>query len=325
MEHRVSNMNNSLSRVAQEKMLLESDLRSLKSQRASLTPPPDVLLQRQKNSALGQYDREIARLENTLANLRERYRDSHPDVARIQSMLTVAQKAREKVEKDEQAAEKSASEAATAPVQRYDRSFDREIRSLDATIERIETQIKTKDAEAEDYRKGIQAAERQIRVIQTRIEAAPMSEQQYAEVVRDREVAKREYDEMNRKSSQSTIAEELERRQQGEMLELLNSASLPQSPTLPNRPMIIGGGAALGLVVGLALAGAREAKDTALKNLKDVRAYTQLTILGSVPLLENDLVVRRRKRLTWLAWSTACLVGILIMTGAVFYYMATNV
>ena len=38
-------------------------------------------------------------------------------------------------------------------------------------------------------------------------------------------------------------------------------------------------------------------KDTSLKNLKDVRAYTQMSILGSIPLLENDFVVRRRKRL----------------------------
>jgi hypothetical protein len=75
----------------------------------------------------------------------------------------------------------------------------------------------------------------------------------------------------------------------------------------------------------LCFAGAREAKDASLKNLKDVRAYTQLTILGSVPLLENDLVVRRRKRLAWLAWSTACLVGIIIMTGSVFFYYTTRI
>jgi polysaccharide biosynthesis transport protein len=328
MEHRVSNMNNSLSRVSQEKMLLESDLRTLKTQRASYTPAPEVLIQRQKNSELGQHDREIARLETAMANLREHYRENHPDVRRLQAMLTVARKARDKVEKaekeEQEKAEKADANAANAP-KRYDPVFDREVRTLDANIERIEAQIRAKDAESEEYRKDIQSAEKQIRTIQTRIDAAPMSEQQYAEVIRDREVAKLEYDEMNRKRSQSAVAEELERRQQGETLEVLDPASLPQKPTLPNRPMIIGGGAAMGLVLGLVLAGAREAKDTALKNLKDVRAYTQLTILGSVPLLENDLVVRRRRRLTWLAWSTACLVGIMIMTGAVFYYMATNV
>jgi hypothetical protein len=65
-------------------------------------------------------------------------------------------------------------------------------------------------------------------------------------------------------------------------------------------------------------------KDTTLKNLKDVRAYTQLVVLGSVPLLENDLVVRRRRRLTWLAWSTACLAGIVIMVVSVVFYYATK-
>jgi capsular polysaccharide biosynthesis protein len=162
-------------------------------------------------------------------------------------------------------------------------------------------------------------------VVQTRIEALPISEQQYVEVIRDRELAKQKYEDLNRRQTQSSIAQDLERRQQGETLELLDAASLPQTPTQPKRPTIIGAGLAAGMMLGLVLAGVREAKDTSLKNLKDVRAYTQLSILGSIPLLENDLVVRRRKRLTWLAWSTACLVGVMIMTGAVFYYYATQV
>jgi hypothetical protein len=83
--------------------------------------------------------------------------------------------------------------------------------------------------------------------------------------------------------------------------------------------------AAIGFAVGLMFAGAREMKDTSLKNLKDVRAYTKLPILGSIPLLENDLVVRRRRRLAWLAWSTACLLGFVIMSGSVVYYYATRV
>ena len=109
------------------------------------------------------------------------------------------------------------------------------------------------------------------------------------------------------------------------MLELLDAASLPIAPTQPKRPIIILAGLGVGLMLGVALAGVREAKDTSLKNLKDVRAYTKLPILGSIPLLENALVIRRRKRLLWLAWSTACLVGIAAMTLAVFYYYVTKV
>jgi uncharacterized protein involved in exopolysaccharide biosynthesis len=111
---------------------------------------------------------------------------------------------------------------------------------------------------------------------------------------------------------------------QGERLELNEEASLPQTPTEPKRPVIILAGTGLGLILGLFMAGAREVKDTSLKNLKDVRAYTQLPILGSIPLLENDLIVRRRRRITWLAWATACLVGVVVMSSSVVYYYATR-
>jgi hypothetical protein len=101
---------------------------------------------------------------------------------------------------------------------------------------------------------------------------------------------------------------------------LLDAASLPQYPTAPKRPMVIGVGAALGLMLGVVIAAAREMKDTSLKNLKDVRAYTQMAILGSVPLLENDFVVRRRRRIAWLGWTTACLMAAVTMAGSVVYY-----
>lgn len=105
---------------------------------------------------------------------------------------------------------------------------------------------------------------------------------------------------------------------------MLDPANVPQQPTEPNRYMIIGSGVGIGAIVGMFIVAAREMKDTTLKSLKDVRAYTQLTVLGSVPLLENDLVVRRRRRLTWLAWSTACLAGILVMAVSVVFYFANK-
>ena len=68
------------------------------------------------------------------------------------------------------------------------------------------------------------------------------------------------------------------------------------------------------------LAGAREMKNTSLKNLKDVRAYTNLPVLSSIPLLENALLVRRKRRLSWLAWSSAVIVGSIAMSVAAYYY-----
>jgi hypothetical protein len=73
-------------------------------------------------------------------------------------------------------------------------------------------------------------------------------------------------------------------------------------------------------MLGLALAGVQEARDSSLKNLKDVRAYTNLPVLCSIPLLENTLLVKRKRRITALAWSAAVIIGVLAVCGSLFYY-----
>ena len=88
--------------------------------------------------------------------------------------------------------------------------------------------------------------------------------------------------------------------------------------------MIVGGGIAASFMLGLVLAGAQEARDSSLKNLKDVRAYTNLPVLCSIPLLENTLLVKRKKRMTYLAWSAAMIMGITAICAALFYYYANN-
>jgi hypothetical protein len=35
-------------------------------------------------------------------------------------------------------------------------------------------------------------------------------------------------------------------------------------------------------------------------------------------------VARRKRRLVWLAWSAACVVGVLAMSGSIYYYYATK-
>jgi hypothetical protein len=112
----------------------------------------------------------------------------------------------------------------------------------------------------------------------------------------------------------------MQQRKQGETLELLDSASLPTAPTAPKRGMILPLGFVGGLILGFVLVAIRELKDTSLKNLKDARLYTQLSILGSIPLLENDLVVQRRKQIIWVGWATAALAGLAIMGASMAHY-----
>ena len=89
----------------------------------------------------------------------------------------------------------------------------------------------------------------------------------------------------------------------GENLEVVDWPNLPTAPR-SRIGGLGGGGHILRFRGGVVLAAIKEVKNTSLKNLKDVRAYTNLPVLSSIPLLENALLVRRKRRLVWLAWST---------------------
>lgn len=320
MQMQMSNANAAISRVNQEKLLLENQLRIYKDQLNSLkdtSPMEQNAVQR--NEKLVEKEREIAAIENALAAARERYKEEHPDVQNLAARLALAKKQREAIAKEDSTKKPDAAPTHTASPQ-----YVRESRDLDAAIKRVTGQIEAKDLEMADLQKDIRRLNQAMGTYQSRIESMPVGDKEYSELLRDRNLARANYEEMDKKMQSSKIASAVVSRKQGETLELLDPPSLPQTPTDPKRAVIVGTGTAIGLLAGLMLAGAREMKDTSLKNLKDVRAYTQLPVLGSIPLLENDLVVRRRRRLGWLAWSTACLVGIVIMSSSVVYYYATK-
>ncbi len=162
--------------------------------------------------------------------------------------------------------------------------------------------------------------DQQLKELKAKMDAAPEVERQYQALNQSLILVTTRYNELKKEEGQTQTTANLEERGLGEMLEMVDPANLPQNPSDPNRYAITGAGLALGLMLGLGLAGAREAKDTSLKNLKDVRAYTNLPVLTSIPLLESALLVRRRRRLAWLGWSSAVVLGVLAMALAVFYY-----
>ncbi|MEK7405868.1 MAG: GNVR domain-containing protein [Acidobacteriota bacterium] len=314
-ETQLAGANDAVSRIGQEKLLLEAQIRLVKDQADSMTSGADTLSATVKNDRLIQVDREILGLETLLSGMLERYRDTHPDVKRVQSQLGVLRKTRDGLLAQQE-------EAKPDPAIEHNRTSvkTRVLRDADATISRLQSQIQAKDLDLERRGKEQDQLKRLLNQYQARIEASPVMQQEYAQLTRDHELAKARYEDMNRKASMSQMATQLESQQQGEKLELLEPASLPETPAKPNRLMMVGIGVSLGVMLGVFTVGVREMKDTSLKSLKDARAYTNLPVLGTVPLLENDLVVRRKRRLVWLAWSAASMLGILAMTTSVLYY-----
>jgi tyrosine-protein kinase Etk/Wzc len=314
-------------------MQLQTELRIARDRLAAIQKEPvesavTAQQQQQKSDRLAEADREIQGLETQLTTFRQHYTDKNPDVQTVIGRLAAARKRRDDIAKDETATALAAAAAAVkkdpVPVQ-LSPAIQREKRDLEASIERIQSSLEAKDLEIDAANKDLKRTDEAVRTYQGRLESVPVGERQYGDLVRDRESAKDKYLALQLNYSKALLAADMENRKQGETLELLDPASLPQTQSEPKRPMVISVGAAIGLLLGIVIAGAREIKDTSLKNLKDVRAYTQMAILGSVPLLENDFVVRRRKRMAWLGWTTSTLAAAVIMAGSVVYYYISRV
>jgi capsular polysaccharide biosynthesis protein len=160
----------------------------------------------------------------------------------------------------------------------------------------------------------------ELQNLQAKVAASPAALQRYNELQAELNLAKEAYDAESKIRDKSETAVSLEQHRAGETLDLLETADLPEAPVEPNRWAIVGLGTFIGLLAGFAMAGAKELKNTSLKNLKDVRAYTNLPVLSSVPLLENALLIRRKRRLAWLAWSSALVIGGILMSGAAYYW-----
>jgi polysaccharide chain length determinant protein (PEP-CTERM system associated) len=325
LEGRVGAADDKVNSLQMERRNLENTLQSNQDMLTYMTSSAEETApaQERANQELAALDRQIQLEEANLAALRQTYRDTVPDIKRQQAKIdnlkqqrAAAAAKQAKQEEEEQAAKpdesnkKSPDLRQTATVQQQK---DR--------MSGIQTQIDNVDHEIQRSTDAKAQIEKQIQAVRAKIEASPAVDQQYNALTQDLNFAKANYEDLIRKEKESATTQEVQERHLGEQLDVLDPASLPGNPVEPNRWAISGAGIAMGLMLGLVLAGAQEAKDTSLKNLKDVRAYTNLPVLSSIPLLENALLVRRKRRLFWLAWTTAIIVGSAAMFISMTYYM----
>lgn len=276
---------------------------------------------------LAELDANIDKLKFSLAGLKKNFSDSYPAVRTTQKALENYQDERVRVEaklKAQAAADaaKPKDEVRKTPndfrAAESKRGIDEKIAQIDSAEKRIDDDIARLQKDQATYTKESDDLSKKVKE-STSLEA------DYQDLKRNQEMAENNYQELLRKQQMTFAEKKLVERRAGENLEVLDVASLPMLPTNPNRPRIIAIGVGLSMFVGLVFAAAQEARDTSLKNLKDVRAYTNLPVLCSIPLLENTMLVKRKRRLTYLGWSAAVIVGAAAVGAAVLYYLTITV
>ncbi len=120
---------------------------------------------------------------------------------------------------------------------------------------------------------------------QSRLTLSPAVEEQYKQLTRDYDTAQKIYDSLLFNKSSSEMQTDLEHRQQGEQMRLLDTASLPTSPSFPVRWRFAAVGLGTGFVLGLGIAVWLELQDKTIRNEGDGIAALELPMLSSIPWL----------------------------------------
>ncbi|HTC46964.1 MAG TPA: GNVR domain-containing protein [Candidatus Aquilonibacter sp.] len=211
-------------------------------------------------------DQELAALESQLAALQAKYTPEHPDVIKLKTQIEDLKR-----RMGEAPAPKAAPSAAQISLREP------------PSIQQLRTKIKQDEFTISDMTKRQSQIQDQIRAIQGRLQASPVVEQQLKELTRSYQTASDIYNELLKKRENSAMATDLEHEQQGENFRVLDSPSLPLTPSFPKKIVFVGGSLGAGLALSLGILYLLAVSDKAMYSERDVELCMKLPVLTTVP------------------------------------------
>ena len=229
-------------------------------------------------------------LKRDLTAAQSKYTESHPDVIDLKRKITTLEP-RVKELLDDQQTKKEAREK-QLQARRGANGDALPFLASDPVTERLLTQYTDQYNESQLEAKRLRGEEEtlkeQFTLYRRRIEETPRREQELALLTRDYDLLKTNYQSLLDKGLQAQMAENLERKQQGEQFRVLDPARIPEKPVRPDRNKILLMGLLIGLSVGVGLAWFRESLDQSFHTVSDIEDYLELPVVATIPYLKEE-------------------------------------
>jgi polysaccharide chain length determinant protein (PEP-CTERM system associated) len=229
-------------------------------------------------------DSRIDTMKKQLDELRRSYTDNHPDVIGTRRVLADLEKQRA----DELKARNSNSSAA-GPVASTNPVYQQLKISLTDSEAKV-AQLKTRVAE---YAARAEQSKEFMRL-------APQTEQELAQLNRDYDIHKKEYDQLVTRRESANMSAQMESVAGVADFRLIDPPSVPTKPSAPNRSMLMPVVGVLALLLGGAMTMLLDQIRPAFFDSRVLRESTGLPILGSVSVTPNPERARKSRRSRWL-------------------------
>jgi len=295
----------SLNRAKQQNTYLESLINQYRAMGTGSKPGEAAPL------GLTDIDKQLDQLKAQLADLTSHYTDKHPDVRKTKEQISRMEAARARIVADMNS-RPSSSSSDPAPVA--------SLEPKTAPMLDMESQLKANRQEIANREAEIKDEQGKINQYQARLNMAPVMEQQYADITRDYDQSKTDYEALLAKKNQSEMSTDLEKTQQGERFRMLDPPNLPVRPYKPNRLMLCGAGLAVGLFLGGGFAIGQEKLSGRLYSEGEIKRVIPFDVIAEIPPIESVDEEFSHRRGAWVAGAAAVVVvGFILLGSAVTY------
>jgi polysaccharide biosynthesis transport protein len=165
------------------------------------------------------------------------------------------------------------------------------------------------DAELEKQKREEESIRAQIAATDKKLESMPTRQQDYAMISRDHTAAQEIYDSLLTRYGEAQLSESMETDKSGERFRVMEAAIPPADPSAPNRLRLLMMGVILALVLAFIAVLAVEQFDTTFHNIDELRQFTRIPVLGSIPRMHPKPTTQV---LRWAA-ATGCLAAVLFV------------
>ena len=249
--------------------------------------------------------KNIEEIRQQLTQSEAQFTEKHPDVVRLREQLAIMEREYKAAEAEEARKRKEAQAATRAGGGDADLASPQVRRR---TIESLGTELEKLREDEANIRRTISGFEQ-------RLESSPQREQDYAFITRDYTAAKEQYDSLLKRYEEAQMTQSLEADRAGETFRVLDTALPPEGPAAPNRFRLL----IMGLLLAAAAAAAavliREQFDTAFHSVDELRDYTTVPVLVSIPPIGPTPAINRLKT-AFVAVSTLAAIALVATTAA---------
>ncbi|HTD46731.1 MAG TPA: GNVR domain-containing protein [bacterium] len=239
----------------------------------------------------------LAKLHQTLADLRARYTDEHPDVVRVKEEIAIVER-----HLAADGGRRAAAEDSTGGTLVKDPAVEAELAAL---------------------RSDEQGLRGQIAAYQQRIENTPVIGQELSQLTREYMAASELYQTLLQRYEGAQLEERMGQRRQGDQFRILDPAVASRAPVAPKRSLLrlIGLLVSMGAAVGVAHLA--EITDTSFHGVDDLRAFTSVPVLASIPPITTAADLLRRRRRAGLTVLAAAL-GVAVIISALSHFARSS-